>query len=215
MELHQLLTYTYFVQINTMCIVLEKCCETLYLISIISKGVLEWPNSLRVVRALISIGAVLDSYCPCTLNYFLFWSGHLLISCLQSFQIISHLSYFPTAVSMVSFTVLNQLLSNQLILWKKAVMLGVDCVTSEAVLLISMKIPPPPPEKKTSYDLQTVHSPLFFCKTVKINCLPLWVAILVSYVPRGQGLGSIVVREGRPSPKPSPVPYVHLTSSPV
>ena len=61
MELHQLLTYTYFVQINTMCIVLEKYCETLYLISIISKGVLEWPNSLRVVRALISIGAVLDS----------------------------------------------------------------------------------------------------------------------------------------------------------
>lgn len=33
--------YTYFVQINTMCIVLEKYCETLYLISIISKGVLE------------------------------------------------------------------------------------------------------------------------------------------------------------------------------
>lgn len=204
MELHQLLTYTYFVQINIMCIVLEKYCETLYLISIISEGVLEWPNS---------IGAVLDSYCPCTLNYFLFWSGHLLISCLQSFQIISHLSYFPTAVSMVSLTVLNQVLSNQLILWKKAVMLGVDCVTSEAVLLISMKIPPP--EKKTSYDLQTVHSPLFFCKTVKINCLPVWVAILVSYVTRGQGLGSIVVREGRPSPKPSPVPYVHLTSSPV
>lgn len=138
MELHQLLTYTYFVQINIMCIVLEKYCETLYLISIISEGVLEWPNS---------IGAVLDSYCPCTLNYFLFWSGHLLISCLQSFQIISHLSYFPTAVSMVSFTVLDQLLSNQLILWKKAVMLGVDCVTSEAVLLISMKIPPPPRKK--------------------------------------------------------------------
>ena len=147
MELHQLLTYTYFVQINTMCIVLEKYCETLYLISTISKGVLEWPNSLRVVRALISIGAVLDSYCPCTLNYFLFWSGYLLISCLQSFQIISHLSYFPTAVSMVSFTVLDQLLSNQLILWKKAVMLGVDCVTSEAALLISMKIPPPPKKK--------------------------------------------------------------------
>ena len=136
-----------------------------------------------------------------------------MISCLQSFQIISHLSYFPTAVSMVSFTVLNQLSSNQLILWKKAVMLGVDCVTSEAVLLISMKIPPQ--KKKTSYDLQTVHSPLFFCKTVKINCLPVWSAILVSYVPRGQGLGSVVVREGRPSPKPSPVPYVHLTSSPV
>lgn len=167
----------------------------------------EWSEPWSV----ISIGAVLDSYCPCTLNYFLSWSGHLLISCLQSFQIISHLSYFPTAVSMVSFTVLNQLLSNQLILWKKAVMLGVDCVTSEAVLLISMKIPRP--RKKTSYDLQTV--PLFFCKTVKINCLPVWSAILVSYVPRGQGLGSIVVREGRPSPKPSPVPYVHLTSSPV
>lgn len=161
MELHQLLTYTYFVQINTMCIVLEKYCETLYLISIISKGVLEWPNSLWVVRALISIGAVLDSYCPCTLNYYLFWSGHLLISCLQSFQIISHLSYFPTAVSMVSFTVLNQLLSNQLILWKKAVMLGVECVTSEAVLLISMKIPPP--KKKTSYDLSAdrSQSPIF------------------------------------------------------
>ena len=169
MELHQLLTYTYFVQINTMCIVLEKYCETLYLISIISKGVLEWPNSLQVVRALISIGAVLDSYCPCTLNYFLFWSGHLLISCLQSFQIISHLSYFPTAVSMVSFTVLNQLLSNQLILWKKAVMLGVDCVTSEAVLLISMKIPahPPPPKKKLAMICRPFTVPYFSVRLSK------------------------------------------------
>ena len=62
---------------------------------------------------------------------------------------------------MVSFTVLNQLLSNQLILWKKAVMLGVECVTSEAVLLISMKIPPP--KKKTSYDLSAdrSQSPIF------------------------------------------------------
>jgi len=182
-----------------MCIVVEKHCETLYLISIISKGVVEWPNLLQVVRALISIlgyvGFILPMY-----SYFLSWLGHLLVCCLQSFQIISHLSYFPTAVSMVSFTVLNQLLSNLLILWKEAVMLGVDCVTSEAVLLISMIIsphPPPPPK-----NLQTVHSPLF-------------LAILVSYVPRGQGAGSIVVRRGRPPPKPSPVPYVHLTSFPV
>ena len=116
---------------------------------------------------------------------------------------------------MVSFTVLNQLLSNQLILWKEAVMLGVDYVTSEAAVLISMIIsPPPPPQKKLAFHLQTVHSPLFFCKTVEIKCLPVWAAILVSYVPRGQGLGSIVVGGGRPSPKPSPMPYVHLTSSP-
>ena len=75
-------------------------------------------------------------------SYFLSWLGHLLICCLQSFQIISHLSYFPTAVSMVSFTVLNQVLSNQLILWKEAVILGVDYVTSEAEVLISMRISP-------------------------------------------------------------------------
>ena len=43
---------------------------------------------------------------------------------------------------MVSFTVLNQLLSNQLILWKEAVMLGVDYVPSEAAVLISMIISP-------------------------------------------------------------------------
>ena len=85
-------------------------------------------------------------------------------------------------------------------------MLGVDCVTSEAVVLINMIISPPPPPNKTSYDLQTVHSPLFFCKTVEIKCLPVWVAILVSYVPRGQGSGSIEVRGGRPPPKPLPPP---------
>ena len=44
---------------------------------------------------------------------------------------------------MVSFTVLNQVLSNQLILWKEAVMWGVDCVTNEAAVLINMIIPPP------------------------------------------------------------------------
>ena len=151
-------------------------------------------NSLRVVF-------VLPMY-----SYFLSWLGHLLVCCLQSFQIISHLSYFPTAVSMVSFTVLNQLLCNQLILWKWS------CATNQHD---NLSPPPPPPKKKTSYDLQTVHSPLFFCKTVEIKCLPVWAAILVSYVPRGQGSGCIVVRGGRHSPKPSPVPYVHLTSSPV
>ena len=43
---------------------------------------------------------------------------------------------------MVSFTVLNQVLSNQLILWKEAVMLGVDYVTGEAAVLISMIVSP-------------------------------------------------------------------------
>ena len=37
--------------------------------------------------------------------------------------------------------------------------------------------------------MQTVHSPLFFRMIVRIQRLQVWVAILVSYVPRAMGVG--------------------------
>ena len=99
-------------------------------------------NSLRVVF-------VLPMY-----SYFLSWLEHLLVCCLQSFQIISHLSYFPTAVSMVSFTVLNQLLCNQLILWKWS------CATTQHDNL-SPPPPPPPPKKKLAMICRLFTAPFF------------------------------------------------------
>ena len=151
--------------------------------------VLKWPNSLRVVR-------VPDQYCGCVgfilnpmYSYFLSWLGHFLVCCSQSFQIISHLSYFPTAVSMVSFTVLNQVLSNQLILWKEAVMWGVDCVTNEAAVLINMIIPPPP-KKKLAMICRLFTVPYFFVRLSKSSAYqygwPSWFHMYQG--ERGQGL---------------------------
>ena len=127
MELHQLLTYANILyKYNVHCFgkILWNIIFNKYHIKSCGWMTL---NSLRVVF-------VLPMY-----SYFLSWLGHLLVCCLQSFQIISHLSYFPTAVSMVSFTVLNQLLRNQLILWKWS------CATNQHD---NLSPPPPPPKKK-------------------------------------------------------------------
>ena len=52
-------------------------------------------------------------------------------------------------------------------------------------------------EVRTAYvDKKTVHSPQFFRKIVRIECLPVRAAILVLYVPREWALGLIAVGEG-------------------
>ena len=117
---------------------------------------------------------------------------------------------------MVSFTVLNQLLSNQLILWKEAVMLGVDYVTSEAAVLISMIISPPPPKKKKKLAMicRLFTVPYFSVRLSKSSAYqygqPSWF-----HMTKGTGVG-VYSGQGREAfSQTLPVPYVRLTSSSV
>lgn len=112
---------------------------------------------------------------------------------------------------MVSFTVLNQLLSNQLILWKEAVMLGVDYVTSEAAVLISMIISP---QKKLAMICRLFAVPYFSVRLSKSSAYqygrPSWF-----HMTKGTRVG-VYSGQGREAfSQTLPVPYVRLTSSSV